>query len=116
MSVPTREFRRTSDLVLGPTDRPLSKWRRRRKKWRQWRGFVFWAPIIGVLLYGFVIEPMRLTKARDRFTALARGVPRAARDGVFRPAVGPPHITLSRLRGIVEKARELIEGLSNIEC
>jgi uncharacterized protein len=106
MPVTTRATWRTSTVVLGPTDRPLSKWRRWRKKLRQWRGSIFWSPIIGVLLYGFVIEPLRLVERKTEidlpsWPAEFRGL----RVTVFSDLhVGPPHITLSRLRGIVKKA------------
>jgi uncharacterized protein len=91
---------------LGPTDRPLSKWRRWRKKWRQHRGFIFWSPIIGVLLYAFVIEPMRLVERRTEIILPSWPAEFSGfRVTVFSDLhVGPPHITLSRLRGIVEKA------------
>jgi uncharacterized protein len=93
-------------VALGPTDKPLSRWRRRRKKLRQWRGFIFWAPIIGVLLYGFVIEPLRLVERRTEI--VLQSCPpelRGLRVTVFSDLhVGPPHITLTRLRGIVETA------------
>ncbi|MBO0724367.1 MAG: metallophosphoesterase [Blastocatellia bacterium] len=106
MPVTTRATWRTSTLILGPTDRPLSKWRRWRKKWRQWRGFIFWSPIIIVLLYGFVIEPMRLVERKTEINLLSWPAEfRGLRVTVFSDLhVGPPHITLSRLRGIVEKA------------
>ena len=106
MSVTTRASWRTSTLVLGPTDRPLSKWRRWRKKLRQRLGFIFWSPIICVLLYAFVIEPMRLVVRKTEIALTA--CPAEFRDlrvTVFSDLhVGPPHITLTRLRGIVEKA------------
>jgi uncharacterized protein len=106
MPVTIRAPRRTSDPILGPTDRPLSKWRRWRKKWRQWRGFIFWSPIIGVLLYAFVIEPMRLVERRTEIILQSWPAEfRGFRVTVFSDLhVGPPHITLRKLRGIVEKA------------
>ena len=106
MPVTTCATWRTSTVVLGPTDRPLSKWRRWRKKLRQWRGPIFWSPIIGVLLYGFVIEPMRLVERKTEINLPAWPAEfRGLRVTVFSDLhVGPPHITLSRLRGIVEKA------------
>lgn len=107
MFVTTRAIWKTSTLVLGPTDRPISKWRRLRNKWRRRRGIViFWSLISGVLLYGFVIEPIRLVTSRTTIDLPAW--PEEFRDlrvTVFSDLhVGPPHITLARLRRIVEKA------------
>jgi predicted MPP superfamily phosphohydrolase len=107
MSVTTRAIRRTSTLALGPTDRPISKWRRYRNKWRRIRGLViFWSLISGVPLYAFVIEPMRLVVRKTTITLPAwPGELRDLRVTVFSDLhVGPPHITLGRLRGIVEEA------------
>jgi predicted MPP superfamily phosphohydrolase len=107
MSVTTRAIWQTSTLVLEPTDRPISKWRRFRNKWRRRRGIIiFWSLIIGAPLYGFVIEPMRLVV---RMTAINLpswpGEFRDLRVTVFSDLhVGPPHITLGRLRRIVENA------------
>jgi predicted MPP superfamily phosphohydrolase len=99
-------LRSSEQLVLGPTDRPLSKWRRRRNKWRRRPGKIIFWPLIGVLLYGFVIEPMRLVMRKTTITLSA--CPAEFRDlrvTVFSDLhVGPPHITLARLRSIVEKA------------
>jgi uncharacterized protein len=106
MSLTTRAIRRPSTLVLGATDRPLNGWRLWRKKWRRRRSFIFWSPIIGVLLYGFVIEPMRLVERKTEIALQACPEQlRGMRLTVFSDLhVGPPHITLSRLRGIVETA------------
>lgn len=96
-----------SELVLGPTDRPIGKWRRRRYKWRRRRiAIIFWSLISGVLLYGFVIEPMRLVAKQTAITLPAwPGEFRDLRVTVFSDLhVGPPHVTLARLRRIVEKA------------
>jgi predicted MPP superfamily phosphohydrolase len=62
--------------------------------------------IIGAPLYGFVIEPMRLVVRRTEITLPAwKGEFRDLRVTVFSDLhVGPPHITLTRLRGIVEEA------------
>jgi predicted MPP superfamily phosphohydrolase len=96
----------SEQLVLGPTDRPRSKWRRYRNKWRRRRGRIILLPLICVLLYGFVIEPMRLVMRKTTITLTA--CPAEFRDlrvTVFSDLhVGPPHITLARLRSIVEKA------------
>jgi uncharacterized protein len=96
----------SEQLVLGPTDRPRSKWRRYRNKWRRRRGIIILWPFICVLLYGFVIEPMRLVMRKTTITLSA--CPAEFRDlrvTVFSDLhVGPPHITLARLRSIVEKA------------
>jgi len=101
-----RMLRLSEPVVLGPTDRPVSKWRRRRNKWRQRRGKIFWSLISGVLLYGFVIEPMRLVVRKT--TIALPAWPEEFRDlrvTVFSDLhVGPPHITLARLRRIVERA------------
>ena len=101
-----RTLQSSDQLVLGPTDRPLSKWRRRRNKWRRRPGKIIFWPLIGVLLYGFVIEPMRLVMRKTTITLSA--CPAEFRDlrvTVFSDLhVGPPHITLARLRHIVEKA------------
>ncbi len=106
MSVTTRATRRTSTLVLGPTDRPLSKWRRYRNQLRRRGAVIFWSLVGSVLLYGFVIEPMRLVMRKTTITLTA--CPAEFRDmrvTVFSDLhVGPPHITISRLRGIVNKA------------
>lgn len=102
-----RMLRLSEQLVLGPTDRPISKRRRLRNKWRGVRGVViFWSLIIGVLLYGLVIEPMRLVVRETAITLPAWPVEfRDMRVTVFSDLhVGPPHITLARLRGIVEEA------------
>jgi predicted MPP superfamily phosphohydrolase len=58
------------------------------------------------LLYGFVIEPMRLVVRKTAITLPAwPGEFRDFRLTVFSDLhVGPPHITLARLRSIVEKA------------
>jgi len=89
--------------VLGPTDSPISTWRRLRHKiiFRSLAGIV-----LLVLIYGFVIEPCRLVV---RKTAIA--LPawpdefRGMRVAVFSDLhVGPPHITLGKLRRIVETA------------
>jgi uncharacterized protein len=107
MSVTTRAIWQTSTLILGPTDRPISKWRRFRNKWRRRRGIIiFWSLIIGVPLYGFVIEPMRLVVRMTEITLPAwPGEFRDLRVTVFSDLhVGPPHITLGRLGRIVEKA------------
>jgi predicted MPP superfamily phosphohydrolase len=99
-------LRSSEQLVLGPTDRPISKWRRRRNEWRRRPGKIIFWPLIGVLLYGFVIEPMRLVMRKTTITLPA--CPAEFRDlrvTVFSDLhVGPPHITLARLRSIVEKA------------
>jgi predicted MPP superfamily phosphohydrolase len=99
-------LRSSEQLVLGPTDRPISKWRRRLNKWRRRPGRIIFWPLIGVLLYGFVIEPMRLVMRKTTITLPA--CPAEFRDlrvTVFSDLhVGPPHITLARLRNIVEKA------------
>jgi predicted MPP superfamily phosphohydrolase len=99
-------LRSSDQLVLGPTDRPISKWRRRRNKWRRRPGKIIFWPLIGVLLYGFVIEPMRLVMRKTTITLPAWPVEfRDLRVTVFSDLhVGPPHITLARLRSIVEKA------------
>ncbi|MCI0392121.1 MAG: metallophosphoesterase [Acidobacteria bacterium] len=107
MSVTTRTIWQTSTLVLGPTDRPISKWRQFRNKWRRRRGIIiFWSLIIGPPLYGFAIEPMRLVVRKTAITLPAW--PEEFRDlrvTVFSDLhVGPPHITLARLRRIVEIA------------
>jgi predicted MPP superfamily phosphohydrolase len=94
-------------LVLGPTDRPISNWRRRRIKWRRRRiAIIFWSLISGVLLYGFVIEPMRLVVRKTVISLPDCPVEfRDLRVTVFSDLhVGPPHITLARLRDIVEEA------------
>lgn len=107
MSVKTRAIWRTSRLVLGPTDRPIGNWRRWRNNWLRWRGgIIFLSLIIGVPLYAFVIEPMRLVIRTVAITLPAwPGEFRDLRVAVFSDLhVGPPHITLTRLRGIVEKA------------
>jgi predicted MPP superfamily phosphohydrolase len=107
MSVTTRAIWQTSTLVLGPTDRPISKWRRFRNKWRRRRGIIiFWSLICGVLLYAFVIEPMRLVVRMTEITLPAwPGEFRDLRVTVFSDLhVGPPHITLGRLGRIVENA------------
>ncbi len=93
-------------LVLGPTDRPRSKWTRRRIKWSRRPGKIIFWPLICVLLYGFAIEPMRLVMRKTTITLPAwPGEFRDLRVTVFSDLhVGPPHITLARLRGIVEKA------------
>lgn len=94
-------------LVLGPTDRPRGKWRRLRNKWRGRRiAIIFWSLISGVLLYGFVIEPMRLVVRKTAITLTACPVEFSdMRVTVFSDLhVGPPHITLARLRSIVEEA------------
>jgi predicted MPP superfamily phosphohydrolase len=96
-----------SELVLGPTDRPISKWRRLHNKWRGWRSIIiFWSLISGVLLNAFVIEPMRLVVRKTTIILPAwPGELRDLRVAVFSDLhVGPPHITLARLRGIVEEA------------
>jgi predicted MPP superfamily phosphohydrolase len=96
-----------SELVLGPTDRPISSWRRRRIKWRRRRiAIIFWSLISGVLLYGFVIEPMRLVVRKTAIILTACPVEFSnMRVTVFSDLhVGPPHITLARLRDIVEEA------------
>lgn len=106
MSVTTRASWRTSTLVLGPTDRPLSKWRRWRNNWRRWRSvIIFWPLMIGVPFYAFVIEPMRLVERKTEITLPAWPAEfRDLRVTVFSDLhVGPPHITLTRLRSIVEK-------------
>jgi uncharacterized protein len=102
-----RMLRLSEQLVLGPTDRPISKWRRRRNKWRQRRGvIIFWSLTIGVPLYAFVIEPMRLVVRETAIALPAWPVEfRDMRVTVFSDLhVGPPHITLARLRSIVEEA------------
>jgi hypothetical protein len=95
----------SEQLVLGPTDRPRSKWTRRRIKWSRRPGKIIFWPLICVLLYGFVIEPMRLVMRRTTITLTA--CPAEFRDlrvTVFSDLhVGPTHITLTRLRHIVEK-------------
>src|SRR5262245_44135903 len=56
-------------IVLGPTDRPISNWRRWRNKWLRLRGVViFWSLIGGLPLYAFVIEPMRLVVRKTTIT------------------------------------------------
>jgi predicted MPP superfamily phosphohydrolase len=95
------------DLVLGPTDRPRGKWRRLRNKWRGRRiAIIFWSLISGVLLNGFVIEPMRLVVRKTAITLPAWPVEFSdLRVTAFSDLhVGPPHITLARLRLIVEEA------------
>jgi uncharacterized protein len=96
----------SEQLVLGPTDRPRSKWTRRRIKWSRHPGKIIFWPLICVLLYGFAIEPMRLVMRKTTITLPA--CPAEFRDlrvTVFSDLhVGPPHITLARLRHIVEKA------------
>jgi uncharacterized protein len=107
MSVTTRAIWQTSPLALGPTDRPTSQWRRWRNKWRRWRSIIIFCSLVnGVLLYGFVIEPMRLVVRKRTITLPAwPGELRDLRVTVFSDLhVGPPHITLGRLRRIVEKA------------
>jgi uncharacterized protein len=107
MSVTTRAIRQTSPSELGPTDRAISKWRRWLNKWRRWRSIIiFFSLINGVLLYGFVIEPMRLVIRKTAITLPAWPAEfRDLRVTVFSDLhVGPPHITLARLRRIVEKA------------
>ena len=102
-----RMLRLSEQLVLGPTDRPISKWRRWRNKWRGVRGvIIFWSLIIGVLLYAFVIEPMRLVVRKTAITLPDWPVEfRDMRVTVFSDLhVGPPHITLARLRSIVKEA------------
>jgi uncharacterized protein len=107
MSVTRRMIRGTSTPKLGPTDRPLSKWRRWRNKWRRWRSvIVFWPLVFGVPFYALVIEPMRLVERKIEIILPA--CPAEFRDlrlTVFSDLhVGPPHVTLTRLRGIVDKA------------
>jgi uncharacterized protein len=96
----------SEQIVLGPTDRPRSKWTRRRIKWSRRPGRIIFWPLISVLLYGFVIEPMRLVMRKTTITLTA--CPAEFRDlrvTVFSDLhVGPPHITLARLHSIVEKA------------
>jgi uncharacterized protein len=107
MSVTTHATWRTSTLVLGPTDRPISKWRQWRNKWRRWRGVIIFLSLISSLpLYAFVIEPMRLVVRKTTITLPAwPGEFRELRVAAFSDLhVGPPHITLTRLRGIVEEA------------
>jgi predicted MPP superfamily phosphohydrolase len=102
-----RMLRLSEQLVLGPTDRPISKWRRFYNKWRLWRStIIFWSLIISVPLYGFVIEPMRLVVRKTAITLPAWPEEfRGMRVTVFSDLhVGPPHITLARLRDIVEEA------------
>jgi uncharacterized protein len=106
MSVTTRVIRQISPLVLGPTDRPISRWRRWLTTWRQWRSIIIFSSLInGVLLYGFVIEPMRLVVRETAISLPAwPGGLRDLRVTVFSDLhVGPPHITLGRLRRIVEE-------------
>jgi predicted MPP superfamily phosphohydrolase len=94
-------------LVLGPTDRAISKWRRWRNKWRRVRGVVIFSSLIGGLpLYAFVIEPMRLVVRKTTITLPSWPAEfRDLRVTVFSDLhVGPPHITLARLRDIVEEA------------
>jgi uncharacterized protein len=106
MSVTTRSIRQTSTLALGPTDRPRGKWRRCYNKWRRWRRVIIFWSLTSVLLYGFVIEPMRLVVRKTAITLPAwPGEFRDMRVTVFSDLhVGPPHVTLSRLRRIVDKA------------
>jgi uncharacterized protein len=95
------------DLVLGPTDRPRGKWRRLHGRLRRRRiAIIFWSLISGVLLYGFVIEPMRLVVRKTAITLPAWPVEFSdLRVTAFSDLhVGPPHITLARLRLIVEEA------------
>jgi predicted MPP superfamily phosphohydrolase len=102
-----RTFWQGEPLVLGPTDRPISKWWRRRNKLRRRRvAIIFWSSISSVLLYGFVIEPMRLVVRETTITLPAwPGEFRDLRVTVFSDLhVGPPHITLTRLRSIVDEA------------
>jgi uncharacterized protein len=102
-----RTFWQGEPLVLGPTDRPISKWWRRRNKLRRRRvAIIFWSSISSVLLYGFVIEPMRLVVRETTIILPAwPGEFRDLRVTVFSDLhVGPPHITLARLRSIVEEA------------
>lgn len=89
--------------LFGSTDRPLSKWRR-------WRGrIIFWSLASCVLLplvYAFAIEPFRLVVRKTTITLPAwpqelRGLRVAVLSDLH---VGPPHITLARLRRIVERA------------
>src|SRR5262245_6026661 len=107
MSVTTRATWRTSTLVLGPTDRPISKWRRWYNKWQRWRGIIIFCLLIGGLpLYALLIEPMRLVVRKTTITLPAwKAEFRDLRVTVFSDLhVGPPHITLTRLRSIVEEA------------
>jgi predicted MPP superfamily phosphohydrolase len=97
------------DLVLGPTDRPRGKWRRLHGRLRRRRiAIIFWSLISGVLLYGFVIEPMRLVVRKTAITLPAWPVEFSdLRVTAFSDLhVGPPHITLARLRHIVEEAND----------
>src|SRR5262245_10536503 len=101
-----RMLRSSEQIVLGPTDRLRSKWTRRRIKWSRRPGRIIFWPLICVLLYGFVIEPVRLVMRKTTITLTA--CPAELRDlrvTVFSDLhVGPPHITLGRLHSIVEKA------------
>jgi hypothetical protein len=62
--------------------------------------------MIGAPLYALVIEPMRLVERKTEITLAAWPAEfRDLRVTVFSDLhVGPPHITLTRLRSIVEKA------------
>jgi uncharacterized protein len=107
MSVTTRPTWRTSTLMLESTDRPISKWRRWYNRWQRWRGtIIFWSLIVGLPLYALVIEPMRLVVRKTTITLPGwKDEFRDLRVAVFSDLhVGPPHITLTRLRSIVEKA------------
>jgi len=99
--------------VLGPTDRPRSKWRRWRSeikfRWRLRRREInrrLLGCVLLLLLYAFVIEPLRLVVRETTLSLPAWPTEiRALRVTVVSDLhVGPPHITLSRLRSIVEEA------------
>jgi predicted MPP superfamily phosphohydrolase len=91
------------EQVLGPTDRPISKWRRSRGKilFRSLQ-----ALSLLLLLYAFAIEPMRLVTRKTTITLPAW--PEEFRDlrvvAFSDLHVGPPHVTLANLRRIVERA------------
>lgn len=94
--------------VLGPTDRLLSN--RQRWRWRRRRSKIIFVSLLSgvllLLLYAFVIEPLRLvvretTMALPGWPVELRGLRIAVMSDLH---VGPPHITLARLRGIVQVA------------
>jgi uncharacterized protein len=99
--------------VLGPTDRPRSKWRRWRSeikfRWRLRRresNLRLQGCVLLFLLYALVIEPLRLVVRETTIPLPAWPTElRDLRVTVFSDLhVGPPHITLSRLRSIVAQA------------
>lgn len=101
--MPMQERKYQKEQILGPTDRPLSQWQR-------WRGRIIFCSLLGCamlpVLYAFVIEPMRLVVRNATITLPAWPTEfRGLRVTVFSDLhVGPPHITLGKLRRIVEKA------------